>query len=101
MKKKNKPYWEMSKTQLRKATQEFDRPHSAETFSAPTPSAKKALHRAAKRGRPPVGQGAEKIRVSVERTLLAQSDQVAKSLHISRSELIARGLRAVLAIQPY
>ncbi len=45
-----------------------------------------------KRGRPAVGEGAEKIRVSVERSLLRQADAVARKENISRSQLIAQGL---------
>ncbi|MEI8194555.1 MAG: hypothetical protein WCI73_01460 [Phycisphaerae bacterium] len=101
MKKKNKAYWEMPSAELRQATREFDREGIAESFGAPTAAARRVLRRAAKRGRPRVGQGAEKIRVSVERGLLAQADLVAEALHVSRSELIARGLRAVLAVQTH
>lgn len=99
MKKQTKAYWEMNTAELRAATREFNRAGVAESFGAPTAAAKRVLRRAAKRGRPQVGQGAEKIRVSVERGLLAQADMVAEALHVSRSELIARGLRAVLAVQ--
>ena len=99
MKKKTKAYWDMNTAEIRAATREFDREGSAATFGPPTPQARKMLRRAAKRGRPPIGQGAEKIRVSMERGLLAQADNVAQALHVSRSELIARGLRAVLAVQ--
>lgn len=99
MKKKSKAYWELNTAELRKATQEFDREGVAESFGKPTVAAKKVLRRAAKRGRPQVGRGAEKVRVSVERGLLAEADRMAEALHVSRSELIARGLRAVLAVQ--
>ena len=54
---------------------------------------RKTFERIIKRGRPRIGLGAEKIRVSLERELLAKSDQLARRLHISRSELIASGLR--------
>ena len=56
------------------------------------------LDRAAKkRGRPRVGQGAQRVLVSIERGLLAQADSTAAKLHITRSELVTRGLRAVIA----
>ena len=99
MKKTSKAYWEMEKKQLRAATREFDREGVAESFGPATGAAKKALGRAGKRGRPRIGRGAEKVRISVERGLLSQADRMAKALHVSRSELIARGLRAVLAME--
>ncbi len=62
--------------------------------SSPLPPSMKAQLRRAKRkrGRPVVGEGAEKIRVSVERDLLRRADAVAKKEKISRSQLIAQGL---------
>jgi hypothetical protein len=51
-----------------------------------------------KRGRPKVGRGAEVISVSVERELLARADRLAARLAIPRAALIARGLRAALAL---
>jgi hypothetical protein len=57
------------------------------------------LHaRAARRGRPRVGQGAKRVLVSVERGLLADADAAAHRLKISRSELVARGLRAAITL---
>lgn len=50
-----------------------------------------------KPGRPKVGQGAKRVLVSIERSTLAQADAVARKLHISRSELIGRGIREVVA----
>ena len=45
----------------------------------------------------PAGEGAEKIRISNERSLLSQADALAKRDTTRRSELIADGLRLVLA----
>jgi hypothetical protein len=47
-------------------------------------------------GRPKIGQGAKRVLVSVEKGLLAKADAYAKANDVNRSELIARGLRAVL-----
>lgn len=52
---------------------------------------------AKKRGRPKVGEGAKRVLVSIEQGLLAEADATASRLHVSRSELIARGLRAAIA----
>jgi len=50
-----------------------------------------------KRGRPREGKGVKVISVSLERDLISRSDKLAKSLGISRSALIARGLEETLA----
>lgn len=77
---------------------EFDRELVIESFGKPSAAAQANWERAlAKPGRPRRGSGATVISVSVERQLLARADLTAKSLGISRSELIARGLRAALA----
>ena len=47
-------------------------------------------------GRPPVGEGAEKLRISMERSLLKRADAYAKRHKMTRSQLIAEGLRRVL-----
>jgi hypothetical protein len=54
-----------------------------------------------RRGRPRVGLGAEKIRISVERGLLRAADAFAKQNGLTRSELVARGLRTVLVAAGY
>lgn len=61
-----------------------------------SPRERRTFERMVKRGRPTVGQGAEKIRISLERGLLRRTDQLARKLHVSRSQLIARGLQHVL-----
>jgi hypothetical protein len=67
----------------------------------PLTSAQRALwERAKRRGRPTVGQGAKVISLSVERQLLKEADALAKARGISRAELVARGLRAILAKKP-
>jgi hypothetical protein len=58
----------------------------------------RALHRRARRpGRPRIGLGAQKIRISIEKSLLRQTDELARTNNVSRSSLIARALRTVLA----
>jgi hypothetical protein len=94
--KPKKPYWEMNTAELREATKQYDQEELGLPGKPLTPADKQLLAKARRRGRPVVGQGAEKIRVSLERGLLKQADKEAKRLHISRSELIAQGLRSVL-----
>jgi hypothetical protein len=85
---------------LTRATAEFDREFIIDTFSPPSPEERKRFEQARRKpGRPKEGRGAHIISVSVERTLLARSDQLAKELGITRARLIARGLKAVLAAE--
>src|ERR1041385_7128770 len=79
-------------------TAEFDRDMVIATFSEPLGDERAKWERAVvKRGRPRRGAGATVISVSVERGLLKRADWTARRLGITRSELIARGLRAALA----
>jgi hypothetical protein len=95
---KKKRYQEMNAAELREATKEFDEDFVFERTRPLTAKMKAQWARMKrKRGRPPVGLGAAKIRVSVERGLLRQADSFAKRLHVSRSELIAQGIRALIA----
>jgi hypothetical protein len=50
----------------------------------------------AKMGRPRIGKGAKTISLTVEQSLLEQADAYARRHGISRSKLVAQGLRAVL-----
>ena len=58
----------------------------------------RALLRQAKRkgGRPRVGQGAKRVLITVEKGLLKKADTYARNNGLTRSELIARGLRSVI-----
>lgn len=57
-------------------------------------AALKAKHKT--RGRPVTGRGVKVISLSVEKELLARADAHAKRHGISRAQLVARGLQAVL-----
>ena len=61
-----------------------------------SPRDRKEFERLIKRGRPPVGLGAEKIRISVERGLLSEADRLARRRRMNRSQLIAEGLRTLI-----
>lgn len=98
MKKTDKKWSQKTPEELEAVAAEFSRfiPLSE---TKPLTHADKRQHMAArKRGRPRIGQGADKIQISVEHGLLMQVDRVAEELNLSRSEIIARGLRAVLAL---
>jgi hypothetical protein len=64
----------------------------------PLTASQRALHRRIKRkaGRPKVGKGAERLNVTIERSLLKAADQFAKSRGLSRSQMIAAGLRHLM-----
>jgi hypothetical protein len=94
----SKPYWEMTTAELRAATKEFDQEFIGDTFGPLTPEQQAQERRARrKRGRPRVGMGAKTISVTVEKRLLAQTDRLAKKLHVPRAILVARGLQAVVS----
>jgi hypothetical protein len=92
----SKPYWEMTTAELREATKEFDQEFVGDTFRPVTAAEQERFERARKRGRPRKGHGAKTISVTVEKQLLAQTDRLAKKLHVPRAVLVARGLQAVI-----
>jgi hypothetical protein len=47
-------------------------------------------------GRPKIGRGTTNISISMEKDLLRQFDRFARKAGMSRSELIARGVRAII-----
>ncbi len=94
------PYWKMTAAQLRTATAAFDTPEGTAAAGArPLSATQKAAWTRARRkpGRPRVGAGAKTISVTIERGLLTEADIRAKALKLSRAQLIAAGLRAMLA----
>jgi hypothetical protein len=99
MRKKNTrtPFLKLTPEQRTRAASEFDREIRFEE-TRPLSEKGKVLWQRAKRGpgRPRVGQGSAKVLVTLERGLLAEADDFAKRNRISRSALVARGLRAVL-----
>ena len=97
--KKQKRYDQMNTAELAEATREYDEPFAALRQSTPLTLAMRAAHRrAAKhaRGRPRVGKGAAKLYISMERGLLKEADSYARKHGLSRSQLIADGLRAII-----
>lgn len=87
----------MNVEELQAATREFDAEFVVDTTSPLTPADKERWARAKrKQGRPQQGAGTKVVAVTVEQTLLAKADKLAKKLKTSRSQLIARGLRRLL-----
>ena len=97
---KTKPYWEMNTEELAQATAEFDKEFIADTFHPLTPAERKRWEEIKRKpGRPRKGAGAKVISISVEQTLLAKSDRLAKKLHLTRAALVDQALRAILKAQ--
>jgi hypothetical protein len=90
-------YSELPPKQLEKIAAQFDvefvstRPLTRKMAAADARSKRKV-------GRPRVGLGAEKIRISMEKRLLRQVDTFARQRGMSRSELISQSLRTILAV---
>jgi hypothetical protein len=94
---KRKGYSEMTTVELREATREYDREWTGPGLPGKPLTAKdKELHKRA-RGRPKIGNGAKIVPVSIERGLLSRADAFAKRHKIKRSEMVAEGLKLVMA----
>jgi len=92
-KQKRKPWWEMNTEELAKATAKYDRPFVAMNEGRPlTARDKKLFAKARRRGRPQIGDGADRVLISIERNLLKRADEFAALHGLKRSELIAKGL---------
>ncbi|HEY7120467.1 MAG TPA: hypothetical protein VH475_28040 [Tepidisphaeraceae bacterium] len=89
-------YRTMSLQELREATKEYDKEFAGVPGRPLSPKMKAIHDRVTKRGRPVVGRGAQRIAVTVERDLLKQADAFARRRDISRSQLIAIGLRLAI-----
>ncbi|MCC6422131.1 MAG: hypothetical protein IT447_01520 [Phycisphaerales bacterium] len=98
MKKTNsKPYWKMNAKELNEATRKYD---SELIPTTPlTAEMRKRLQEAkakARAGRKPVGQGSKRVLITMERGLLQEADRLARQKGMSRSQLIADGLKTIL-----
>lgn len=89
-----------STDELEHLTAEFDRENVVDEFHALSPASHRRWTTVKRKpGRPRKGRGVKVISVSVERTLLARSDAVARKMGVTRAGLIERGLKAILAAQ--
>ena len=95
-----RPFTQMTTKELAEATAEFDREFVVDSFGAvPTelvPVWERALGDAQSVAE---DQAITVVRVGLETKLLAESDRMAHEKGISRADLIARGLEAVLAAE--
>lgn len=86
----------MSLEELRAATARFDRPDPNPRGKPLTRPQRERFDRIVKRGRPTKGKGAAAVMVSLEKGLLAEVDQYIRAHDMSRSELIAVGLKLAM-----
>jgi hypothetical protein len=91
------PYGRMDAAELDEEVAKFDQEFIAETATALT-AKERGRDRTArqKRGRPQVGNGARRVLITIESSLLRRSDRYADKHGLTRSALIARGLEALL-----
>jgi hypothetical protein len=94
-KRQQKPYWEMTVSELAAATKEFDQEFVPTKSLTPKMKRQWSLMKR-KRGRPKVGAGAERVTTSIERTLLSRADAFAKARKMTRAQMIARGLELLI-----
>ena len=92
------PFLKLTPAQRTAAAKQFERDIRFDE-TQPLSEKGKVLWRRAKRGRgrPRVGLGSAKVLVTLERGLLDQADEFARKNRISRSALIARGIRTILS----
>ena len=87
----------MSRTELDRLGAEAERVTYRDTRPL-TPDAHRALARAAKKGgRPRIGAGAQRINVTVEKTLLRKADAYARKHGLTRAAIVAEGLKKIVA----
>lgn len=94
-----KPYWKMDVSELAQATAEFEEEFSAETFGDPSPELQRLWQRTACDARWSTRhEDITVVRIGVEASLLAEVDRLAATRGLTRATLMARGLRAMLAV---
>jgi hypothetical protein len=99
---KKKKYWEMNADELQDATKQYDHEFVAMDEIRPMTKTARAIQaRALKKGRlgrPQVGEGSDRINVTIERGLLNRADAFARSHNLTRAKLIAMGLESAMKI---
>jgi len=92
-------YWQMTARELAKATKQFDEQMVVEQSRPLSAKEREQWKRIKTKGRPKVGQGHQRISVSLEKGLLKRATALAKKQRLSRSELVAIALEQALAAQ--
>ncbi len=95
---KHNPYSNMTPAELAIATERFDKEFVTDEARPLTQDEQDQWIRVkAKRGRRKVGEGFQRISVSIEQGLLKRVTALAKERRISRSQLLAQALQDELA----
>jgi len=90
------PYGRMTARELDAEVAKFDRQMTGLPGRSLTKAQKAQHHRAAKVGRPVLGKGAKRITITMEQGLLGAVDSYARRNKMTRSALIANGVKAML-----
>jgi len=91
------PYSRMTSTDLDAQVGKFDREFIESEANPLTPELKRKLRRGRRKpGRPVVGKDAKRVLVTIERDLLRRADTFRKKRNLSRAQLIAKGIEAIL-----
>ena len=99
-KKQSKPSWEMTTEELEEAAKGFDEEFVFEKSRPLTPEEQALWEEVKAKGEPPAnGKVEQTIAVRLEKVLLKRCTALAKKKKVSRDELVARGLRALLAAE--
>ncbi len=97
---KPKNYLKMTTAELHEATKEYDAEWTGRGLPGkPLSAGDRALHRKVL-GRPKIGKGAKIVPVSIEQGLLQTADAYARRHKLKRSEMVAQGLKLVMAKGP-
>ena len=95
-----KPFTRLTSKELGEATAEFDTEFVVDSFGDPPGDLMPLWARAVGEVQSlEASQGITVVRVGLERELLTRSDRLARDKGLSRANLIARGLKAVLAAE--
>ena len=91
-------YGKMTAEDLDAEVARYDEPFVALTECKPlSAKGRKILQRAKRKGgRGRIGEGAQRVLITIERGLLRKADSYARNQGISRSELMAKGLMSIL-----
>ncbi|MFN0137062.1 MAG: hypothetical protein ACKVS9_13205 [Phycisphaerae bacterium] len=92
---RSRAWHDLSDAQLEELAKHLDQELVIEQFSTPTAAQRQQWQRA-RRGRPVVGGGAERISLTIERGLLHEADELRADTGLNRSQLVALGLRALI-----
>jgi hypothetical protein len=95
--KSGKPYTELTTDELREATKEFDEPLVMERLSRPMSQKERAAYLAAIKGpKANAPRRGRRVLITVQPELLRRADAYAKRQGLTRSELFAHGLQALM-----